>query len=178
MANLLPLTSQEAQIASLFLLSNTHEQIANSLGVTLAVVETTIQKDNVKKYMRELEIQDLTDGARLDKVRAIKGILPKIIDGLNKILNEVSAEKWNKNHVELMKLMLAELPKEEAKAIQNIVHGSIIVNNNNFQEKKSESSELDALIQTLPSNVQSEFFMEVISLAKQYARRATAIETV
>lgn len=165
MANITVLKPDEAKIATLHMLGNSDDNIADQLMVAPTYVEATLKQKYVQDFIREVETQDAIAWGLVMKVKYAKGtLLPKIIAWCDTIVEKVSAEKWNKNHVDLFKFMLQDIKKEEPKIIQNILNQ---VNIQTVENTSTDMEELDEIITTLPSSVQWEFWQKVILLANQ-----------
>ncbi len=101
--------------------------------------------------------------------------MDKIIDGIRLIANEVDARAWNKNHVELFKMLVQNIAKEDVKALQVIQNNFI---QNNTVVHKSALNGLDEKLGKIPARKQAEFWRDVEDLVLKYTTNATAIEIV
>lgn len=172
MANITILKPDEAKIATLHMLGNSNESIADQLMVAVTYVEATLKQKYVNDFIREVETQDAIAGWLMMKVKYAKWILlPKIIEWCDTIVEKVSAEKWNKNHIDLFKFMLQDIKKEEPKIIQNILNQ---VNIQSVENTSSDMEQLDEIICALPSSVQWEFWEKVVLLANQFKNDFTS----
>lgn len=163
MANITVLKPDEAKIATMSMLWNSTKDIATILDVDSTYVESILNHKYVQDFIREVETQDAIAGWLHMKVKYAKEkLLPQLIDWVEKIVKNVSAEKWNKNHVEMFKIMLQDIKKEEPKIIQNILNQ---VNISSVEKSSSEMEELDEMISSLPSSVQVKFWEQVVTLA-------------
>lgn len=165
MANITVLKPDEAKIATLHMLGNDDESIANQIMVASSYVEATLKSKHVQDFIREVETQDAIAGWLAMKVKYAKWtLLPKIIAWCETIIDKVWAEKWNKNHIDLFKFMLQDIKKEEPKIIQNILNQ---VNIQTVENSSSDMEQLDEIICALPSSVQGEFWEQVVLLANR-----------
>ncbi len=162
------ISATDASIANLFLLWNDIEQIALALELPKTSVQATLWKREVVNFIREVQINDIVLANKLDKVKAWKDTLGKILEWIKKIANEVDATKWNKNHVELFKFLYHDLIKEEWAMVKTIVNNVNIQQNNYNKEAESNAQAMDVLIGTLPLRKQEEFWEQVIVLAQKF----------
>lgn len=169
------LLQQEAQIAQLKMVGNTIENIAEALSLDKNYVEIVLKKSDVQQWMEEAEITALSRWVELSRLRWAKEIMDKIIDGIRLIANEVDARAWNKNHVELFKMLVLNIAKEDAKALQ-VIQNNYIQNNTIVQ--KSALSGLDEKLGKIPARKQAEFWRDVEDLVRKYTTNATAIEVI
>lgn len=169
------LSQQEAQIAQLKILGNKPNDIAEALSLTVPFISATLNKPTVIQWMEEAEITALSRGVELTRLRGAKDIMDTIIAGIRTIANEVDAKTWNKNHVELFKMLIQNIVKEDVKALQ------IIQNNytqNNTIVNKNSMSSLDDKLGKIPAREQAAFWGEVENLISKYTRHATSIEII
>lgn len=165
MANITVLKPDEAKIATLHMLGESAEKIASELVVATTYVVATLKSKHVRDFIQEIETQDAMAVWLHKKVRFAKGeLLDGVIDGCQKILKNIPAEKWNKNHVDMFKFMLQDIKVAETKIVQNIMNQVNIQVN---EQKSSDMEELDEMIAALPASVQNKFWENVILLAKK-----------
>lgn len=169
------LSQQEAQIAQLKLVGNNHENIAEALSLDVAYIDQVLKKADVLQWMEEAEITALSRWVELTRLKWAKDIMDKIIDGIRLIANEVDARAWNKNHVELFKMLVQNIAKEDVKALQVIQNNFI---QNNTVVHKSALNGLDEKLGKIPARKQAEFWRDVEDLVLKYTTNATAIEIV
>lgn len=166
MAQFAALKPEEFQVANLALLGNSTHAIADAVYQDVLTVETILKRPGVVTWMNDVKIQDASQNARLVKVAAAKDILEEVIKGAKRIIKKVNAEKWNKNHVEIFKMLTSDLTKEEARIVNNIMQQVNI--NGPVENSKSDMDELDDLISSLPASIQGKFWKEVILLATKF----------
>lgn len=165
----------EAQIAQLKLVGNTSENIAEALSLDVTYVNSVIKDEKIVRWMEEAEITALSRWVELTRLKWAKDILGKIIDGIKLIANEVDARAWNKNHVELFKMLVQNIAKEDAKTLQVIQNNFI---QNNTVVHKSALTGLDEKLSKIPARKQAEFWRDVEDLVLKYTTNATAIEII
>lgn len=169
------INAKEAEIAQLKLLGNTPEKISEMLGIDIDWVNTVLEKREVIVWMEEVELQSMTRSVSLKKIQGAKNIIDKVIQGVEKIADEIDAEKWNKNHVELFKLFLTNLAQEEAKVVKFIQNNFI----NNAPPPKSETNILKGFeekLERMDSRTQAKFWADLDSLINSYLSKSNAIE--
>lgn len=162
------LLQKEAEIAQLKMIGNTNEHIADACWVDVLYVTTILKDPKVITWMEEAELSALSRGVELTRLRSARDILPFIIDGIRKIASEIEAEKWNKNHVELFKMLILNLAKEDAKALQIIQN--TYVQNNTIMAPRSALSWLDEKLGKIPARKQAEFWRDVEDLVTKYTK--------
>lgn len=168
------LLQKEAEIAQLKMIGNTSEEISEALHFEVTYIDEVLKSEKVVRWMEETEIASLSRGVELSRLRNARDIIGTIMTGIKKIAEEVDAEKWNKNHVELFKLLLQNLAKEDIKALTIIQNN--FVQNNNVQTERSVLSGLEEKLTKMPARKQVEFWREVEDLISKYSIKNKAIE--
>lgn len=168
------LLQREADIAQLKMLGNSPEEIANELHLEVSYVNEVVKSEKVIRWMEEAEISALSRGVELSRLRSARDLIGTIMTGIRKIAEEVDAEKWNKNHVELFKLLLQNLAKEDAKALTIIQNN--FIQQNNVQVERSALSGLDEKLSKIPAREQVNFWRDVEALVDKYMNHAKSIE--
>ncbi len=169
------INAKDAEIAQLKLLGNKPEKISEMLWIDIEWVNTVLAKSEVVVWMEEVELQSITRSVSLKKVQWAKKIIDKVIAGVEKIADEIDAEKWNKNHVELFKLFLTNLAQEEAKVVKFIQNNFI----NNAPPPKSDTNILKGFedkLEKMDSRTQTKFWADLDALINSYLNKSNAIE--
>ena len=164
------LLQKEAEIAQLKIVGNNEVQIAEALNLTEDYVKDVLKSDKVVRWMEETEIATLTRGVELSRLRSARDTIDLVMAGIKKIATDVDAEKWNKNHVELFKLLLQNLAKEDLKALTIIQNNYIQNNNQDKQQKRSILSSLEEKLSKMPARKQVDFWRDVEDLITKYSK--------
>lgn len=167
MSQMIMIKPDEAKIMQLYLLWNNESKISETTWYSIEFIQEVLLRKHVAAAITDIEIEDTLRDNKLKKIKWAKLLLDKVILWVQKIANDIDAAKWNKNHVELFKLMLSDLAKEEKSIINNIQNQINIQVNNNIAESNWVMDELDELITAFPSNYQDIFWSKVILLANQ-----------
>lgn len=172
------LLQKEAEIAQLKIIGNTDAQIAEALHLTEDYVADVVKSEKVVRWMEETEIAALSRGVELTRLRSARDTITSIMTGIKKIAEEVDAEKWNKNHVELFKLLLQNLAKEDLKALTIIQNNFIQNNNSTPQQERSILSSLEEKLSKMPARMQVDFWRDVEDLITKYSDNATRTKVI
>lgn len=168
------LLQREADIAQLKMIGNDTTQIAEALHLDETYIDEVLKSEKVVRWMEEAEIASLSRGVELSRLRSARDLIATIMKGIKTIAEEVEAAKWNKNHVELFKLLLQNLAKEDAKALTIIQNN--FIQQNNVQVERSALSGLDEKLSKIPARQQVNFWRDVEDLVAKYTKQNEAIE--
>lgn len=166
---------KQAEVAHLSLIWKSNEYICETLNLDSTFVASVLDNREVKKWMEEAEIDALSRDLDLSRLKWANDIIDRLIEWAKQITdaeNGVDARKWNRNHIELFKLLVTNLQKQEVKAL-NIIQNNFIQNNNasplsGFEEKLSK----------LNSRQQAAFWDELDELINKHVSHASAIEII
>ncbi len=166
---------KQAEVAHLSLIWKSNEYICETLNLDSTFVASVLDNREVKKWMEEAEIDALSRDLDLSRLKWANDIIDRLIEWAKQITdakNGVDARKWNRNHIELFKLLVTNLQKQEVKAL-NIIQNNFIQNNNasplsGFEEKLSK----------LNSRQQAAFWDELDELINKHVSHAQAIEII
>lgn len=162
---------KQAEVAHLALIWKSNEYIAETLNLDSGFVASTLENREVKKWMEDAEIDALTRKVDLARLKGANDIIDSLIDGAKVITENVAASKWNRNHIELFKLLITNLQKQEVKAL-NIIQNNFIQNNQNV----SPLSGFEEKLSKLNSRQQAAFWDELDELINKHVSHANAIE--
>lgn len=167
---------KQAEIAHLFLIWKNVEYIADTLNIDSVYVTTALENHEVKKWMEEAEIDALTRKVDLSRLKWANDIIDRLIEWAKLILDVedgVDPRKWNRNHIELFKLLITNLQKAEVKAL-NIIQNNFIQNN----QQSSPLSGFEDRLWKLNSRQQAAFWDDLDELISKHVSHAQAIEIV
>lgn len=162
---------KQAEVAHLALIGKSTEYIAETLNLDSSFVASTLENREVKKWMEDAEIDALTRKVDLARLKWANDIIDSLIEGAKIITENVVASKWNRNHIELFKLLITNLQKQEVKAL-NIIQNNFIQNNQNV----SPLSGFEERLSKLNSRQQAAFWDELDQLINKHTSHAQAIE--
>lgn len=166
---------KQAEVAHLALLWKSNDYIADTLNLDSGFITSTLDNLEVKKWMEDAEIESLSRGLDLSRLKWANDIIDRLIEWAKQITdaqNGIDAKKWNRNHIELFKLLVTNLQKQEVKAL-NIIQNNFIQNNN-----VSPLSGFEERLSKLNSRQQNAFWDELDQLINKHVSHATAIEIV
>ena len=89
--------------------------------------------------MQDIEISSLSNKLSITRLRGANAVIDTIITGVQKIVDDIDPTKWNKNHVELFKLVLREQEKLDKKILDDIQSRINITNNVQVNYVRSET---------------------------------------
>ena len=164
---------KQAEIAHLKLMWKSTEYIADTLNIDSVYIETALNNVEVQKWMEEAEIDALTRKVDLSRLKWANDIIDKLIEGAKVILDNVGAAKWNRNHIELFKLLITNLQKAEVKAL-TIIQNNFTQNNQNV----SPLSGFEERLWKLNARQQAAFWDELDELINKHVAHANAIEII
>lgn len=158
---------EEQKVMSLAMLGKTSEAISALTNLPLQQVEDILNSPSVRSMRDDLEISNLSNQLSLTRLRGANGIIDAIIQGAQKIVDEVDSVKWNKNHVELFKIILKEQEKLDKKILDEI-QNRINITNNIQINVRSDTQAMEGLLWKLPAKAQASFWEDVIALGNKY----------
>lgn len=158
---------EEQKVMSLAMLGKDSQTISGMTGISLQQVEDILNSPSVKSMRDDLEISNLSNQLSLTRLRGANSIIDAIISGAQKIVDNIDAEKWNKNHVELFKIILKEQEKLDKKILDEI-QNRINITNNIQINVRSDTQAMEGLLWKLPAKAQSSFWQDVIALGNKY----------
>lgn len=163
------ITQDQANIAQLAILWKDKQYIAETLNVDVAFVELTLSQNEVAKWIEEAEIEALSRQVNLSRLKWANKIIDRLIEGAQDILDNVNAPKWNRNHIELFKLLVTNLQKEEVKALN-------VIQNNYYQSNTNVSplTGFEEKLKKLSARQQAEFWADLDRLVESHLSRAHA----
>jgi len=164
---------KQAEVAHLALIGKSNEYISDTLNLDSGYVASVLENREVKKWMEDAEIDALTRKVDLSRLKGANDIIDDLIAGAKVILENVVASKWNRNHIELFKLLITNLQKQEVKAL-NIIQNNFIQNNQNV----SPLSGFEERLSKLNSRQQAAFWDDLDELINKHVSHATAIEII
>lgn len=84
-------------------------------------------------------------------------------------MDDIDPTKWNKNHVELFKLVLREQEKLDKKILDDIQSRINITNNVQVNYVRSDTKAIESILEKLPARAQESFWKDVIQLGMKYS---------
>ncbi len=167
---------KQAEVAHLSLIWKSNEYICDTLNLDSTYVASVLENREVKKWMEDAEIDALTRKVDLARLKGANDIIDRLIEWAKQITdaeNGVDARKWNRNHIELFKLLVTNLQKQEVKAL-NIIQNNFIQNNQNV----SPLSGFEEKLSKLNSRQQAAFWDDLDQLINKHVSHASAIEII
>lgn len=164
---------KQAEVAHLSLIWKSNEYICNALNLDSTFVASVLDNREVKKWMEEAQIDALSRDLDLSRLKWANDIIDRLIEWAKQITdaeNGIDAKKWNRNHIELFKLLVTNLQKQEVKAL-NIIQNNFIQNNNS-----SPLSGFEERLSKLNSRQQAAFWDDLDELINKHVSHASAIE--
>jgi DNA-directed RNA polymerase specialized sigma24 family protein len=159
----------QQKVMSLAMLGKTHEEIAQLAGTPIEKVRDILNEPSVRGIMQDVEISNLSNQISIKRLRGAQDMIDKLIAWAQSILDNVPAERWNKNHMTLFTTMIKEQEKLDKKILDEI-QSRINITNNTQINVYTDTQWLEQVLAKLPAKAQECFWKEIIELGNKYAR--------
>ena len=154
------------------------ESIATLTWLSEEKVGDILADPSLQSVMQDIEISSLSNKLSITRLRGANAVIDTIITGVQKIVDDIDPTKWNKNHVELFKLVLREQEKLDKKILDDIQSRINITNNVQVNYVRSETKWLESILESLPARAQESFWREVIELWQKYQSQYTGTRQI
>lgn len=159
-----PLSSKQIEVANYSASGHTVDEIKAIMGLGEELIINILDLPNVKRY-RQITVDNIEMDVNIKRLSGGKKVLDKVIDGVNKIVNDIESKKWTMVHFKMFEWLTKEIPKiqKETRHIQ----ATQIINNIN---KSSKPSEIDVLLNALPISKKIEYFQRSEAMLRQMVK--------
>lgn len=159
---------EQQKVMSLAMLGKSNAEIATQLDFSLEKVEGILNEPAIKSTIEDVKIASLSNKLEITRLAWANSIIDSIIEWAQRIIEWVTPEKWNKNHVELFKMILREQEKLD-KRILDEIQQRINITNNVQINVYSDTQGLEWVLSKIPARGQESFWKDIIALGQKYA---------
>lgn len=171
---------EEQKVMSLAILGKTSFEIATFTNLPENDVKDILNSPAVRGMIQDIEISNVSNQLTLSRMKWWQEIIDSIIAWAKKIVSAIDdggidPTKWNKNHIELFKMILAEQAKLDKKILDEIQNRINITTNNITINVRSDTQALEGILAKLPAKAQESYWQDVIALGKKYAQEYSRV---
>ena len=111
---------EQQKVMSLAMIGKSEDEIASLSDMSIDKVRDILKEPSIKAMMQDVEMSDLSNKLAISRLKGATNLIDRIISGAQQIVDNISPEKWNKNHVTLFQMILREQEKFDKRILDEI----------------------------------------------------------